>query len=191
MNANFPHITFDAANPPTAAPSDAVGVMGYLGGPRADRVWPLEEWLPFSHLKQFGIYVPDITLNPHTQGSEAVQLALALGWSSKMTGAQQRAIIIDLETRADAAWYQEIAETISSRGFMPIVYGSLSTVLDNAAADVLAADWDGQAIIPPGQTLRGGQYSAEVPFRNTLIDYSIIDEWLYLRGGVGPRRRVA
>jgi len=182
------YVIFDAENPPSTAPLYAEGVMGYLGGPRAARAWTLDEWRRFSDIKQFGIYVPDIGANPLSQAREAVQLALALGWSDKMTGPEQRAIIIDLETSADAAWYDQHATEILAHGFVPVVYGSLSTVLDNAADDVLAADWNDHPAIPQGQTLRGHQYMADVSFGGTLIDYSTIDGWLYQRGGVGPRK---
>jgi hypothetical protein len=194
MNPNldpYGHVTIDAENPPASAPTAVEGVMGYLGGPRATRVWTLGDWVPFGTLKQYGIYVPDIGANPLSQGREAVQLALALGWSDKFTGAQQRAIIIDMETSANAAFYDKIATEISTHGFAPVAYGSLSTVLGNAADDVLAADWDDKAVIPPGQTVHGCQYLAQHPFKNTVIDYSVIDDWLYQRGGVGPRHKVA
>lgn len=181
------YMIFDAENPPTTSPLYAYGVMGYLGGPRAARAWTLDDWLPFHDIKQFGIYVPDLSMNPLTQGQEAVQLALELGWSNKMAGDQQRAIIIDMENSANAEFYLSMANAISARGFMPVAYGSLSTVLDNAADDVLAADWNDKAVIPRGQTLHGHQYMAEVPFRGAVIDYSTIDDWLYQRGGVGPR----
>jgi hypothetical protein len=185
------YLIFDAENPPAIAPPHAMGVMGYLGGPRAARAWTLDEWAPFSGLRQFGLYVPDITLSPNAQGIQAVQLALGLGWSDKMTGSQQRAIVIDMETSVDAAWYKSIADSIDSRGFTSVAYGSLATVLGNAASDVLAADWKLNPAIPAGQTLHGDQYDANVPFENTVIDYSMIDGWLYQRGGVGLRRSIA
>jgi hypothetical protein len=184
------HLVFDAATPPHTIPLHADGVMGYLGGPRATRAWTLEEWLPFHGLRQFGIYVPDVGVNPLAQGREAVQLALALGWSDKMTGPEQRAIVLDMETSADRAWYEKIAHEIDTHGFITVAYGSLSTVLGNGADDVLAADWTGVPGIPAGRTIHGGQYEANVPFGGTLIDYTDIDEWLYQRGGVGPRRHV-
>jgi hypothetical protein len=185
------YLIFDAENPPAVAPVHALGVMGYLGGPRAAHAWTLDEWAPFSGLRQFGLYVPDIGADPVAQGLEAVQLALKLGWSNEMKGSQQRALLIDMETSVDAAWYKAHADTIGSRGFMPVAYGSLAVVLGNAADDVLAADWNLKPVIPAGQTLHGDQWEANVPFGNTVIDYSMIDGWLYQRGGVGPRRVVA
>lgn len=185
------YTVFDAAIPPHTPPVFAQGVMGYIGGPRAARVWTAAEWQPFHRLKQFPIYVPDILASPLPQAREAVRLALALGWSGKMTGDEQRAIIIDLETGADRLWYSLCAAEISDGGFTAVAYGSLNTVLDNAAADVLAADWVNNPIIPAGQTLHGNQYRANISFMGTTIDESLIDGWLYKRGGVGPRRKAA
>lgn len=181
------YVIFDAENPPAAPPRYAEGVMGYLGGARAARVWTLANWLAFRDIRQFPVYVPDIGADPAQQGIEAAELAIGLGWSNKEKGAAQRAIFIDMETSADAAWYDTIASTIALRGFMPVAYGSLSTVLANAADDVLAADWNDQVAIPKGQTLHGHQYVANAAFGGTVVDYSTIDGWLYQRGGVGPR----
>lgn len=186
------YLILDAAAPPSRPPAAVHGVMGYLGGPRATRTWTLDDWLPFSRLRQFGIYVPDIGTNPLSQAREAVQLALALGWSDKMTGAQQRAIVVDMETSADPGWYDKFATDVSTHGFVPVAYGSLSTVLGNAATDVIAANWNWMTpTIPPGQTFHGGQYAANKEFDGTVIDYSAFDDWLYERGGVGPRHKVA
>lgn len=186
------HLIFDAAIPPTRPPSSAEGVMGYLGGPRAANTWSLEDWLPFAGLRQFGVYVPDVSANPLSQARQAVQLALALGWSDKMQGAEQRAIIADMETSADPGWYDKFATDVSAHGFIPVAYGSLSTVLDNAAADVIAADWNWQVpTIPPGQTFHGGQYAANKEFDNTTIDYSAFDDSLFQRGGVRARHKAA
>ena len=60
-------------------------------------------------------------------------------------------------------------------------------MLANAASDVWAAAWDGEAVIPAGQTIHGHQDQANVPYAGTQVDYSVIDAWLYERGGVGPR----
>lgn len=187
---NF-HQIFDAANPPASAPLIAEGALGYLGGPRATHTWTLDQWQPFSKLRQFPAYVPDIGTNPLSQAREAVQLALALGWSDKMQGAEQRAIIVDMETSADPAWYDKFATDVSAHGFMAVAYGSLSTVLGNAADDVIAADWNWDVpTIPPGQTFHGGQYTTGVKFGGTVLDYSSFDDWLFNRGGVGKRHRV-
>jgi hypothetical protein len=164
--------------------------MGYLGGPRADRAWTLPEWLAFAHLRQFPIYVPDLARDPIGQGAEAALLALRLGWSGSMREPQTRVIVLDMETSANAKWYDGAATTIIAHGFLPIAYGSLSTVMENAANDVLAADWNDVPALPPGQDIHGVQNQANITLGNTTVDYCLFDEWLFQRGGVGPRRHV-
>jgi hypothetical protein len=178
----------DAAYPPGTPPPGCQGVLGYIGGSRATNVWTRDQWLPFAHLHQFPAWVPATTDNPVEAGQFAVRAARELGWAPKPSVAGwQRVIVIDLETIEDRAWYAQCAAAITGGGFIPVAYGSLSTVLANAASDVIAADWDGQAVIPPGQTIHGHQDQANVPYDGTQVDYSAIDEWLYDRGGVGPR----
>jgi hypothetical protein len=177
----------DAAWPPSAAPEGVSAVLGYVGGSRASHVWTPGQWRPFAHLRQFPVVVPDITRAPGPQALEAVQAVKLLGWSDEMSGAEQRAIIFDLEDQANAAWYVEAARLVLEHGFMPVVYGSMSTVLTNAASDVLVAEWDDKAVIPPGQTIHGKQDQANVDFMSTVVDYSVLDDWLYHRGGVGAR----
>jgi hypothetical protein len=185
------HKVLDAAYPPATAPAGISGVMGYLGGIRALHAWTPAEWQPFAHVRQFGLYVPDTSADPYAQGSDAVNIALSLGWSDKMIGTQQRAIIIDLETSTDRTWYDAIANRIGSKGFMPVAYGSLSTVLLNAANDVLVAEFDDVPVIPSGQDIHGVQFLANQKLGSTTVDYSVFDDWLYYRGGVGARHILA
>jgi hypothetical protein len=63
----------------------------------------------------------------------------------------------------------------------------MSTVFGNRASFVLGADWDDIPVVPAGQTLVGCQYEANHPWEGTLIDFSVVDEWLVLRAGGGPR----
>jgi hypothetical protein len=178
---------FDAAYPPPAAPPGCTGVLGYIGGSRAAHVWPAKAWLPFRGLRQFPCWVPATTDGPIEAGQFAVRAARALGWApGPKVG--PRVIVCDLETVENRAWYATWALTVGEGGFVPVVYGSLSTVLANAGTDVWAADWNGEAVIPAGQTIHGHQDQADVPFAGTRVDYSVVDAWLYERGGVGPRR---
>jgi hypothetical protein len=176
---------FDAAYPPSTVPAGMSGVIGYVGGPRALHVWEPAEWLPFQHLRQFPAYVPDLNLDPVTQAHNAVSLVRALGWDPAEPDG--RLIIFDTEADVNAPWYRSAAGIVVSAGFFPVNYGSLSVVLGNAAADVLAADWDGIPAIPAGKTLHGVQYDANVSYGGTRIDLDIVDSWFYLRGGVNAR----
>ena len=183
------HLIFDAETPPELIPVHAEGVMGYLGGPRAARAWTLEEWQRFDTIRQFPVYVADVTADPFMQAREALDLAVSLGWSDTMKGQETRLIVLDLETSADRAWYARAASRIEAEGFIAVAYGSLSTVLANAADDVLAADWNGNPAVPLGQVIHGGQFSANVPCQGTLVDWNNVDDWFFNRGGVGPRHR--
>lgn len=178
---------FDAAYPPKTPPPGCSGVLGYIGGSRATHVWPgAAPWLPFQHLRQFPCWVPAMTDNPAEAGQFAVRAARQLGWApGPKVG--PRVIVCDLETIEDRAWYAAWAAEVTAGGFVPAAYGSLSTVLQNAASDVWAADWDGHAVIPAGQTLHGHQDQAGIAYGGTQVDYSVVDAWLYDRGGVGPR----
>lgn len=177
---------FDAAYPPPAAPPGCTGVLGYIGGSRAAHVWPAKAWLPFRNLRQFPCWVPAATDNATEAGQFAVRAAKELGWAPGPS-VGPRVIVCDLETIMDRVWYASWESAVTAGGFTPVVYGSLSTVLANAASDVWAADWNGEAVVPAGQTIHGHQDQADVPFAGTRVDYSVVDAWLFERGGVGPR----
>ena len=177
---------FDAAYPPATPPPGCTGVLGYIGGSRAAHVWPAAAWKPFHALRQFPCWVPSTSDNPAEAGQFAVRAARELGWApGPSVGA--RVIVCDLETIEDRAWYATFAAEVTAGKFTSVAYGSLSTVLQNAADTIWAADWNGEAVIPAGQTLHGHQDQANVPYAGTQVDYSVIDAWLYQLGGVGPR----
>jgi hypothetical protein len=185
---SYPKI-MDAAVPPPFVPPGIDGVMGYIGGARATRTWTLADWLKFSHLVQFPVYVPDITGNPEAQAADAVKLAKARGWAIEPEPAT-RVIIVDMEAEAARAWYFRMAAGITAGGFVPACYGSLSTVLENAAELVIAAAWSGGSAlpaVPAGQTIEGLQWEPNVPVGDTVVDYSVFTPALFARGGVGPR----
>jgi hypothetical protein len=185
---SYPKI-MDAAVPPPFVPPGIDGVMGYIGGARATRTWTLADWLKFSHVVQFPVYVPDITADPRAQAADAVARAKARGWAI-MPEPARRVIIIDMEAEADREWYAVVANEIMVGGFEPAAYGSLSTVLENAAELVIAAAWSGGSAlpaVPAGQTIGGLQWEPNVPVGGTMVDYSVFTPALFARGGVGPR----
>jgi hypothetical protein len=178
----------DAEYPPTSIPEPATGILGYIGGPKAANTWSLTQWERFSHVRQFPAYVPDMAANPLPQAEDAVTRALALGWAPWQKGNGERAIIFDLETGANPEWWLQLARMTCTRGFVPVAYGSQSTVYANQAAAVIMADWTGH--VPTGgetSTTHGIQYEANVTWEGTKIDYSVFDQWLFDRAGVGPR----
>jgi hypothetical protein len=172
---------FDAAFPPETAPPGAQAVLGYLGREgQTPHVWTLAEWQRFGHLRQFPAWVPDLGRAPGIEADLAVAAAAALGWAPHQP--DPRVIVIDMETSIEPAWYNTAAGRIIWHGYTPVAYGSLSTVLQNAALDVWAADWNDLPRLQPGQTIHGTQYAA-----GGAVDWSVIDSWLWDRGGEGPR----
>jgi hypothetical protein len=181
-------LVIDAAYPPGTVPAGVSGVMGYIGGPKALHTWTTAQWVPFAGLRQFPAYVPDLSLDPVAQADDAVRRALALGWAAHMPAAETRVIVFDTEADVSRVWWATMARVVLAAGFVPVDYGSLDVVLGNAAADVLAADWDGLEQLPAGQTIHGVQYAANVKLGGATVDYDLFDSWLMGRGGVGPRK---
>lgn len=175
---------FDASTPPQTAPPGCHAVMGYLGG-NTPHIWTPAEWRRFEHLPQVPVYVPDFTATASTQAAYAVNLMLMLGWARDQPAS--RILVFDFETAVNPEFYDSLAQTTLANGFTPVCYGSMSTVLRNAAVDVLAADWGVLPVIPHEQTMHGIQDQANVPYEGTSVDYSVIDGWFLARGGVGPR----
>lgn len=175
---------FDAETPPATAPPNCGAVLGYIGGPRAARVWTLEDWLRFSALRQFPCYVPTVGTDPVGQAAEAVALMRARGWR------RGRAIVFDLETGADAAWWHALVVRVTALGQLPVAYGSLSTVLGNRAAWNWTAAWDGVPALDAGQSIEATQYAADVAYGvagGYRIDLSVVSAELLGHGGVAAR----
>jgi hypothetical protein len=185
------HRVFDAAYPPEQAPPGCGSVLGYIGGDRATHVWTPAEWRQFASLRQFPAYVPNFaTQDPAEAAADACQRMRDLGWAPFMAPGR-RALVCDLETLQERAWYQVFAAHVMNAGFEAVAYGSESTIFETAAADVIVAGWDGNAQLVPGQTVHGHQYQANVAFGGTTVDFSVVDDWLWARGGVGPRHGAA
>jgi len=178
---------FDAAYPPATPPPGCSAVLGYIGGSRATNIWKPALWLPFQHLRQFPCWVPAMTDAPAEAGTFACRAARELGWAPNDTNVGPRVIVCDLETIEDPSWYRLWSGAVVGGGFTPVAYGSLSTIFANRAASVWVAAWDGKQDLPGGTTVHGHQYAADQPYGGTEVDYSVVDEWLYTRGGVGPR----
>lgn len=181
------HRCFDAAYPPSVAPDGFEAVLGYLGGGRALNVWTVPQWLVFHQLRQFPCWVPPIGSDPKAEAASAVAAAVELGWAADMPLGETRVIIGDLETEHDAAWWKAFSDGVMSGGFLAVAYGSISTIGGNLASDVWVADFDNVAQLVPGQTVHAKQDQADVWLNNSSIDISVIDEWMFARGGRGAR----
>lgn len=173
---------FDAAFPPATAPAGVQGVLGYVGKELfTPHVWTPGEWRRFQHLRQYPCYVPDLAADPAAEARIAVAAVEALGWA-KMPGPKTRVIVCDLETSVVPAWYAAFAAEVAASGYMPVAYGSLSSIAATYASDLWVAAWDGDPVLEPGQTIHAHQYAS-----GPDVDLSVIDEWMLERGGVGPR----
>lgn len=178
------HKCFDAAFPPLEAPAGCDSVLGYIGGSRALHTWALDEWRRFSHLRQFPCWVPD----PHGRSTPAqigqaiTARANELGWRSS---GGSRVVVVDLETFASAKWWHELATAVNEGGYYAVCYGSAATVRANEASNYWAALYDGEATVPGWAHAK--QYEANVRVQSTEVDYSVISDWMFERGGVGPR----
>jgi hypothetical protein len=172
---------FDAEFPPVTAPPHCVAVLGYIGGPRAARVWDLEEWDRFAHLRQFPAYVPDMGADPVPQAIEAVALMRARGWR------RTRALVVDLETGADEDWWSRFAMRVRELDQFPVAYGSASIVFGNEATHYWVAAWDDVPELDQAPYVDATQYAAGVPWDGTRIDLSVVSDMLLRNGGEGRR----
>jgi hypothetical protein len=171
------HHCFDAAFPPEVAPEHCDSVLGYLGpNPHATHVWTLQEWQRYAHLRQFPGWICNMAGDPVTQAKEAVHAAKILGWHN------HRALIGDTETAVNREWWAKFAGEVTANGMVPVDYGSLSFVLQNAARILWVADWDHMPVLQPGQVIWADQYQS-----GKTIDLSVLSNELYLLGGEGKR----
>lgn len=178
----------DAAWPPSSAPAYPVaGVLGYIGGDQATHVWSPAEWQPFAGVRQFPAWICDTSRGPAAEAAAAAAAARALGWAAHLPDPGTRAIIGDMETAVAPGWWAAYAAQMTAEGFTAVCYGSLSTVLGNAASDNWIAAWDSVAALQAGQTIHGDQYAAGVSYDGAQVDLSIVDDWLFQRGGLGAR----
>ena len=169
---------FDAAFPPETVPAGAGACLGYVGG-RATHVWTLEEWRRFAGLRQFPAWVLAVEGEtgggPVTQADEAVAAVKTLGWN------ERRAIIGDMETSTDRAFWRAFETRVDELGYRAVAYGSQSTILQLDATRLWVALWNGQPTLPAGW--RAHQYMS-----GGGLDWSVIGDLLLAQGGIGPRQ---
>jgi len=176
---------FDAAYPPQQPYPGCQAVAGYIGG-NALHVWTLDEWLRFSGLVQFPIWVGFAEDDPAGHGQQCAAAMHALGW--RPFDRNRRGVILDEETQVDAAWVDAFAAQIWQAGYQTFMYGSLATILQNPPKEgYLVADWTGVPTIPPYANVIGTQYQPNVPWEGTSVDLSVITDTMLVHGGQGPR----
>jgi hypothetical protein len=181
--------SIDAASPPSSAPPNVSAVLGYLGPVnRTPHVWTLQEWQRFGHLRQCGIWVPDLNANPRQQAVAAANAAISLGW--KAHASNRRYIVRDMETAIDKAWCGAFDSMLYNLGFGPVDYGSAGVTRNNPPGDgYWIADWND---LPSGVSgALGHQYINDIPWLGTQVDYSVWDDAALVHFGFGSRKRVA
>jgi hypothetical protein len=187
---------FDGAFPPSVPYPGCQSVGGYLGPAGATpHVWSLAEWHAASgngKLRQLGIWLAVISHDPAQSGAQASAAAHALGWAAGKTGADRRAICLDLEMTVDQAWVEAFAAAVNKAGYTTIPYGSQSFVVsDPACAGYWVANWDDIASEPAVPHVIGHQYVANLPYLGGQVDLSVIDDSMWNRLGRGNRHTVA
>lgn len=176
---------FDASTPPASTPPNCSAVLGYIGRPaHTPHVWTPAEWQRFKSLVQLPCWVPDLTQHASVEAIAILAALKEAGWPSGGASLAP-AVIIDYETAGmtEAEWHAELADVLGHGGINTVAYGSLSTIMQVAAAHVWVADWDGtQQLDPAGQTVMAHQYAADIPYDGTKVDYSVVTQWLIARG---------
>lgn len=175
--------SFDASIPPASAYPGCQAVLGYLGG-RTPHVWTAGEWQRFGHLRQAGIWVPDLTKNPRQEAIDAADAAHALGWTR--FAAHRRFIVRDMETSVDPAWSMAFDGKLTLEGYLAVDYGSASVAEKNPASAYWLASWNDLPELD-GPVL-GVQLEAGIAWQSTSVDLSVWDSTAFRHFGAGPRK---
>ena len=181
----------DASTPPASAtelPDGTEAVLGYLGSPGSTpHIWTKEEWQPFEHLMQMGIWVADFNINPVKQARQAADAAHSLGWFRKGPAAF-RAVLGDFEAVKDPAWIGEWGIQLRNDGYIALGYESDGVLNANPRLDgVVLAQPNQPPRVPRGQLIVGRQYKWNVQAGNTQVDLDVFDSSTRHLFGHGPR----
>jgi hypothetical protein len=175
---------FDASTQiPDKMPPGCKAVLGYIGG-QARHVWTTAEWNRFGHGKDvrlFPCWVADFAADPRQSARHALDAARKLGWRP------HRVVVLDTEVAVDRRWVREFTHEVE--GELTVVnYGSAAFVARNGSTHLWVAKWDDDPVLEGGQSVDGHQYVADVQVAGGVVDFSVINEWLFDHGGRGPRR---
>jgi hypothetical protein len=152
----------------------------YLGGSSAYHVWSDSERrrLNASGLRALPIWVPTPgSDNPRQVGLAA---AAAMGAVSIPNHATPwRVLMWDLETgvQPDPSWLNIAADTLASRGYGSLVYGSPggSGLFSYASrTGYVVASFDGNATLYPHANVVGKQYQANVSVSGGSVDLDVL-----------------
>jgi hypothetical protein len=135
---------FDAAFPP-ASPPDWEVVAGYIGG-NTPHVWTEAEWA-----RQRARWQLPIFTRSH-DGDPAADARQAVSWLTAHHVPKGVVVALDYEKRVDASYLRAFDSAVGRAGWRVMLYGSLSTVLDNPrpSGGYWVAHWTGVAHLEPG-----------------------------------------
>jgi hypothetical protein len=168
--------------PPTEINGERMSYAGfYLGGSSAFHIWTDEERrrLAASGLRCMPIWVPTPGFeNPRQVALAAVAAMRAVGIPHH--AAPWRVLMWDFETgiEPDPPWLNIAADTLASRGYGSLVYGSpLGSGLFSYAARTgyMVADFDGRPTLYPHPHVVGKQYQAGVAVPGGEVDLDVVD----------------
>lgn len=177
---------FDAAYPPAEPYPGCRAVAGYIGG-NTPHVWTADEWRRFGDLVQFPVWVGAAEADPAEHARQAAAAMHDLGWAELRP--ERRTVILDEETQISRTWINTFAGIMWSSGYETMIYGSMSTILDNPVKEGRwIALYDGQPDIPDISGAIGHQYLPDVAWDGTQVDLSVVTDTMLTHGGIGPRK---
>jgi hypothetical protein len=179
-------LMYDAAYPPTAPYLNAAAAAGYLGG-NTPHAWTRGEWNDQAGMRYCPIWTGYLEDDPAQHANDAVTTAEALGW--KAFTLPRRIIALDFEGEIDPAWVNTYADVVEHLGFDTVPYLSISAWQggDPTRFSWWLPDWNGVPDLPAYPDVIGHQYVPDVPWLNTKVDLSVIDEKFWARLGRGAR----
>jgi len=164
----------DSSVPPSKPLPGFQAVAGYIGGD-TPHTWTLAEWTRFRGFPKLPIYVNDGIGNTVSDGERDASQALIRLYD---LGAKPGiAVAYDIEARVCPKRVMGFTRMLSFFGYTVWLYGSVSTVFKNPAADYWVAHYTDSPAWPSRDT-RAFQFQAEVKVPGEPdIDVSWIRWW--------------
>lgn len=177
---------YDAAYPPPVPYPNCAAVLGYIGGTDETNIWSLDNWLVAKDLLQFPCWPTNMTQGAVPEAHHMAEAAITRGWTPHGHGAEKRCIVVDTEALVDRAWIKACEAELDALGFVLVNYGSLDYVTANGANVIWIAAY-GSPVVLTGRD-EAWQYAANIRFRGTQVDLSLVSPELLQRAGRGPRK---
>ena len=169
----------------------------YVGGSSAFHVWTGDERLRLDEAgEQSGLLVMPIWVptpgfdNPRQAGLEAAAKLAELGFPANAR--PWRVLMWDMETGNVAAypsWIKIAADTLASRGYGSLVYGSVDgsgIFAMPPRSGYMVARYDGRPALYPHADVVGKQYQAGVAVPGGQVDLNVVESSLLAHLGRMP-----